>query len=50
MMQRLRLNVDRNIGFSATLSARALKVEGSHPDAEGLISSWRKGAMVEDDC
>jgi len=26
MMQRLRLNADRNIGFSATVSARALKV------------------------
>jgi hypothetical protein len=29
MMQRLRLNADRNIGFSATLSPRALKVEAS---------------------
>jgi hypothetical protein len=29
MMQRRDLNAERNIGFSATLSARALKVEGS---------------------
>jgi hypothetical protein len=28
-MQRLPLNADRNIGFSAMLSARALKVEGT---------------------
>jgi hypothetical protein len=29
MMHRLPLNADRNIGFSATLSTRALKVEGT---------------------
>jgi hypothetical protein len=32
MMHRLRLKADRNMGFSATLSARALKVDGT---------SWR---------
>ncbi len=29
MMQRLRLKASRNIGFSATVSARALKVAGT---------------------